>query len=1169
MKILTEAITRETSMKRILAAVDAGACPALLSGTGALSRAHAAAALRQATGRPLVAVCPDEGEARRFAADVSSFLGEEARLLSGRDLVFYNAEGVSRQGERARIAELWSLARGSTGILAVTPDALMLRTLPKDTLLALTAELKSGGRYDLGAVTALLVRAGYERAEAVEGAGQFAVRGGILDFFSPGAPDPVRCEFWGDEIDSMGYFDTATQRRAENVAAAVILPARETPPSAAAGGEDALAERMEGYLRRLSRRKNVKAELTQNVAADIARVRERRSLPSSDRYLDLLYPEATAADYLPPDALVVFCEPPRIAERAKNWLWQLGEDTTALLEAGVWEGGPARVADTWERTAEKLADFPVVMLASFTTANLPYPPKTLETLQVKQLPSYGGSLETAAGDISHYVREGYSVAVLCGDKRRAGVLQERLTASGVDAVFDYALEALPEKGRCTIALGALSAGLEYPETRLAIVTEGQLTGELFRRKNRKKLPKNASKLESFTDLSPGDLVVHATYGIGRFEGVVKRRVDGADKDYIKLAYSGTDVLYIPATQLDMVAKYIGAAEDSPVKLSKLGGGDWARAKSRAKGAVKELADGLLKLQAERRTASGHPFPEDSEWQKEFEESFEYQETDDQLRAAEEIKKDMESPVPMDRLLCGDVGYGKTEVALRAVMKCVLDGYQAAILVPTTVLAQQHYATASRRFAGYPVKIEVLSRLRSPAQTRDALRGAADGSVDILIGTHKLLQKDVKFRRLGLLVVDEEQRFGVQHKERLKELSRQVDVLTLSATPIPRTLNMALSGVRDMSTIEEPPFDRQPVQTYVLEYDEGIVLDAVRRELSRGGQVYFLHNRVENIERTASRLAAALPGASVAVAHGQMDDDALNAVMERTAAGDVQVLVCTTIIETGIDIPNVNTLIIEDADRLGLAQLHQIRGRVGRSSRRAYAYFTFRRDKVLSEVAEKRLSAIREFAEFNSGFKIAMRDLEIRGAGNILGAEQSGHLMSVGYDMYLKLLDEAVHEAKGEKLPERPDCSADLAVSANIPEAYVASADQRMDLYRRIALIRTEADADDMTDELIDRFGDPPKEVNALIHIALLRGEAADTGISDISQKDGRLLFGLSDFEMDRISRLYALKPYAGRIRIEAGMKPSVSLRLRPGERVLEAAVGFVRDYKGTGAAPQA
>ena len=572
-----------------------------------------------------------------------------------------------------------------------------------------------------------------------------------------------------------------------------------------------------------------------------------------------------------------------------------------------------------------------------------------------------------------------------------------------------------------------------------------------------------------------------------------------------------------------------------------------------------MARELIKLYAERQRLKGLAFPPDSVWQAEFEEKFGYQETEDQLKCTREIKTDMENAVPMDRLLCGDVGYGKTEVALRAVMKCVLGGYQAAILVPTTVLAQQHYVTSMRRFAGYPVNVEVLSRFRSPVQIKNALRDMENGGVDFVIGTHRLLQKDVKFKKLGLLVVDEEQRFGVSHKERLKEISKQVDVLTLSATPIPRTLNMALSGIRDMSTIEEPPQSRRPVLTYVMEHDWGVLCDAIRRETARGGQVYYLHNRIESIERVTARLTEMLEGISLAVAHGRMDEDSLSDVMERMTAGEIQVLICTTIIESGIDIPNVNTLIVEDADKLGLAQLHQIRGRVGRSPRRAYAYLTFRRGKALSEIAEKRLSAIREFAEFNSGFKIAMRDLEIRGAGSLLGAEQSGHMISVGYDMYLKLLEEAVIEEKGEKPAKKADCPADLNVSAGIPEKYVPSGQQRMDLYRRIAMIRTEEDCDDMIEELIDRYGDPPAEVIALTSVAMLRCEASLAGITEIAQKEGWLKLKLEKFDMESISKLYALPEYTGRVKVLAGTDPAIALKLK-GPAVVDEAVRFVRAY---------
>ena len=637
-----------------------------------------------------------------------------------------------------------------------------------------------------------------------------------------------------------------------------------------------------------------------------------------------------------------------------------------------------------------------------------------------------------------------------------------------------------------------------------------------------------------------------------------------EKDYIKIDYAGGDCLYVPVTQLDLVSKYIGGGEDQerPAKLSKLGGTEWAKQKTRAKKAAKDLAKGLIALYAQRQRQPGFAFSPDSTWQREFEEAFPYAETDDQLRAIAEIKQDMERPRPMDRLLCGDVGFGKTEVALRAVMKCILDGKQAAILVPTTVLAQQHYATACGRFRDFPVKIEVLSRFTTAKEQKRILAAARSGGVDLLIGTHKLLQKGMEFKDLGLLIIDEEQRFGVTHKERLKEMSRQVDVLTLSATPIPRTLNMALSGLRDMSTIEEPPADRQPVQTYVLEHDWALLEDAMRRELGRGGQIYYLHNRVETIDLTAARIQKLLgPEVRVVVGHGKMQEKELSTVMEAMVNGEADVLVCTTIIETGIDIPNANTLIIEDADRMGLAQLHQIRGRIGRSARRAYAYLTFRRGKILQETASKRLAAIREYVEFGSGFKVAMRDLEIRGAGNLLGPEQSGYLMTVGYDLYLKLLEEAVLEEQGREKQIETECSADLTVNAHIPDRYVPSPEQRMDLYRRIAAIRSNDDASDLLDEMLDRYGEAPRAVLTLLDVALLRAAAAKAGVSDISQKKDVLKFTLGIFRPEALVAVCGLNKYRGRLTITAGEVPALTLKLPPGADVLESAMTLVEDLK--------
>ena len=793
-------------------------------------------------------------------------------------------------------------------------------------------------------------------------------------------------------------------------------------------------------------------------------------------------------------------------------------------------------------------------------------PRTLLDVLTKQLPSYGASLETAAADLEHYQRAGFSAVVLASAERRCLDLQAMLREKKVRTAVDFQLHELPGPGKAVICLGGLSAGFEYPDASAAVLTEGRAVPA---RKVRAKRDSSRQKLASYADLSPGDLVVHEHHGIGRYVGMVKMSADGVQKDYVKIAYAGTDTLYVPATQLDLVSKYIGSGDDTEhKKLSKLGGADWEKTKTRAKKAVKDLARGLIQLYAERERLPGYAFAPDSPWMREFEDQFEYTETDDQLRCIQDIKRDMETAKPMDRLLCGDVGYGKTEVAFRAIMKCVLDGKQAAILAPTTVLARQHYLSARRRFAKFPVEIDVVSRFRTPAQMRQTLMDLKAGKVDLLIGTHRLFNKDVQFKDLGLLVVDEEQRFGVAHKEKLKELSKQVDVLTLSATPIPRTLNMALSGIRDMSTLEEPPQDRQPVQTYVLEHDWGVLADAMGRELERGGQVYYLHNRVETIDRTAARIQSMLPEARVAVAHGKMTQEAINDVMSQMTDGEVDILVCTTIIETGIDIPNANTLIIEDADKMGLSQLHQLRGRVGRSARRAFAYMTYRKGKVLTEVQTKRLAAIREFAEFGSGFKIAMRDLEIRGAGNVLGPEQSGFLVSVGYDMYLKLLEEAVLEEKGEapKLPA--ECSADLTVAASIPDKYVPSPEQRMDLYRRIARIRSEADADDLVDELIDRYGDPPRTVNNLISVALLRAAAAACGISEIAQKGERLLFVLSQVDFQKVSALCGGTAYRGRLLFSAGDKPHLALRLKKGEDPLKLSAKLVEDYAAP-AAPSA
>ncbi len=1161
MKELFNQILENKEASALPGLMESGGLPALISGLSAVHRANLAAALRSRLGLPLFVICPDDTAAENMARDLQAMLQEEAVVITMREFTLLPAEAVSRRNEQARLAALYRLAEGTVSVAVASVPALMQRAIPPETLRKAAFSLSAAGSYAIEDVEDALMRCGYEKTEQVEGPGQFARRGGILDLFSPADAQPVRMEFWGDEIDSMGFFDTASQRRDQAIDGCTILPAAETLPGLGKGGREALSAELERFAEKQEKRRSsaTAGKLAETMRADADRIRNGLPMPDSDRYMPLLYEPATGLNYIPPDALIFLDQPTRCGELARDYKKQLTDDMRALQK----DGRLAFSADSFclspEAMFHALEDYPIYMADAFTLGRGPLPPKTLLSIAAKQLPSYAGNAKAAADDLKIYLKQEYRVVILAGDRRRAEVLQNYLREQGLPAEIREG--GLPGNGECVITVGALSAGMEYPGLKLAVLTDAQmLRGRSKRKKQPKKLPADRKRIESYADLSVGDYVVHENHGIGRFAGIIRMQVDGADKDYVKIEYAGTDTLYVPATQLDMVTKYVGGGEERVVRLSKMGGTEWARTRAKAKGSAREMAKKLIALYAARQRLPGFAFSPDSEWQREFEENFGYTETDDQLRCTAEIKRDMETAVPMDRLLCGDVGFGKTEVALRAVMKCVLDGKQAAFLVPTTVLAQQHYQTALQRFFGFPVNIRVLSRLGSSAQATETLRDLKCGTCDLVIGTHRLLSKDVVFKDLGLLVVDEEQRFGVTHKEHIKELSRGVDVLTLTATPIPRTLNMAMSGIRDMSIIEEPPEDRLPVQTFVMEHDWGVLAEAIRRELQRGGQVYYLHNRIEDIERTARRLQDMLENVTVAVAHGQMDKRQLANVMDRVVSGEVQVLVCTTIIETGIDIPNVNTLIIEDADKLGLAQLHQIRGRVGRSTRRASAYLTFRRNKVLTEIAEKRLTAIRDFAQFGSGMKIAMRDLEIRGAGSLLGAEQSGHMIDVGYDMYLKLLNEAVLEERGIAVPQRADCSADLAVAANIPDRYIPSPEQRMDIYRRIAQIRTEEEADDLLDELIDRYGDPPPGVNALVQVAILRGVAGAAGITDIVQKQGELRFTLDNFDMERVSALYAQPEFKNRLRVQAGSKPCLSLKIRSKKNVIEEARRFAEAW---------
>lgn len=1132
MELLTNAIIRLPEYRVVSNALAEGRVPACATGISGVHKAHIISALCEEHGRKAVVVVGDEAEAQRMAEDLQA-LGLSACFYPYRDFGVRDVDTYSREYEHQRLGVLSRMLSGSYDVVLCCIDAALQYTIPPKELRKRISSFRAGDTAAPEKLTRMLFEAGYERAEQVESPGQFAVRGGIFDFFPPGEAFPIRLEFWGDEIDTISYFDPESQRRTEQVERVVISPSTEVP----IGEPGVLAEKIRKISSSL--RGKAAAAAKEILNKEIGKLEQGIRPGSADKFISLIYEERSCLlDYAAEGYFLFVSEFSRVKERSRSSAWQNGEDLKAFLEEGVLCKGLDTFSYDWVDWLSFLEKIPSVYMETFAHSGFETPIRVLTNFTARQLSVWSGGMQFLLEDLDAVLSRGWACVVMAGTQKAVDSLVSDLQEQGIRAAR-YQGEKAPVPGEVLVLEGGLSAGMEYPGTGFTLLTHGRTAQQ----QKKRRVPKQGKNIQSLSELSVGDLVVHSIHGIGVFEGIHKIEMQGIVKDYIKIRYAKQDILYVPVTQLDMVAKYIGAHEDSQVKLHRLGGTEWQKAKARVRSAVKDIAQELIRLYAERMKAPGHAFPEDTEWQKDFESHFEFSETEDQLRCIEEIKGDMMSTAPMDRLLCGDVGFGKTEVALRAAFKCITDSMQCALLVPTTILAWQHYQTILRRMEGFPVRIGLLSRFRTPKQQEETIAALRRGEIDMVVGTHRLVQKDVKFKNLGLVIIDEEQRFGVAQKEKLKDMCKNVDVLTLSATPIPRTLNMAMSGIRDMSVIEEAPQDRHPVQTYVMEHDNGIIYDAVRKELRRGGQVYYLHNRVETIERVAARIQASIPECTVGIAHGKMGEEELSEVWRKLLEHEIDVLVCTTIIETGIDVPNCNTLIIENADHMGLSQLHQLRGRVGRSSRRAYAYLTFTRGKVLTEVSEKRLSAIREFTEFGSGFRIAMRDLEIRGAGNVLGAQQHGHMESVGYDMYLKLLGEAISAEKGKKDPlKETDCLVDLQIQAHIPEDYIENPRQRLDIYHRIADIRNQEDASDVLDELIDRFGDPPPAVKGLVDVALLRNLAAGLGIFEIKQNNGSLLLFQDTIDKEQISRLVgAMK---GRVMVSAGAKPYISLKLQ-------------------------
>ncbi len=1134
MKLIRGALKRWKDYSRLEQAVKEGAVPAAVTGLAGIHKCCLIASLCKETSRRALVLAADEAEAQRFLEDLSS-LGMSPVYYPLRDFNFRDTTSISHEYERLRLEALSKLQGGECDCIIACMDAALQYTISPSQLEKRMFTLQAGDQLEIGGLLAALVDCGYTREDQIEAPGQFSHRGGIVDFFSPSATAPVRVEFWGDEVDSLSNFDIESQRRTDAIPQVTLAPCVEVIP----GKPQLLAQRIEKVAASLRGKSAPKAKEILRGEAD--KLKNGLRVGSIDKFISLVYPEtATLLDYFPAEnSLVFFSEGNKLKERMRSSLWQWGEDLKGYLAEGLLCKGLDKYSEDWDYALGKAAELPTLFLDLFARGSYEVPTKTLVNLTVKQLSPWGGSVELLTEDLRALLDQGRTCAVLAGTQRAGEALAEDLRKAGLPAAWveDPSTTA---PGTVTVTSGTLSAGLELPDANFALITHGRMT-EVKRKKTKR--DKNSKEISSLSELAPGDYVVHTTHGIGLFEGIHKLEMNGVTKDYIKVRYAKNDTLYVPVTQLDLVSKYIGPREDSAVKLSRLGGADWQRQKTKVRKAVKDIAKELIQLYAQRMQTKGFAFPPDGEWQHDFESHFAYDETEDQLRCINEIKDDMEREVPMDRLLCGDVGFGKTEVALRAAFKCITAGKQCALLVPTTILAWQHYQTMLQRMEGFPVDVELLSRFRTPKQQDEILRRVKRGSVDIVVGTHRLVSKDVKFHDLGLVIIDEEQRFGVAQKEKLKQLCNTADILTLSATPIPRTLNMALSGIRDMSVIEEAPHDRHPVQTYVMEYDAGVIQDAIRRELRRGGQVYYLHNDVASIQRTVAHIQQMVPDARIAVGHGKMNEEELSEMWRQLLDHEIDVLVCTTIIETGVDVSTANTLIIDNADRMGLSQLHQLRGRVGRSSRRAYAYLTYTPNKALSEIAQKRLSAIREFTEFGSGFKIAMRDLEIRGAGNILGGEQHGHMEAVGYDMYVKLLNEAISLMKGES-PARPvdqDCLVDLQVQAHIPESYIDSLSLRLDVYRRIAEVETQEDAMDVTDELIDRFGEPPASVRGLLDVALLRNTAARLGVIEIKQQGDSLLLYKEKFDVQEVGPL--IKALGGRVLLSAGSKPYISVKM--------------------------
>lgn len=1078
-------------------------------------------------------------KAKEIYDDIKGFT-DDAVMYPSKDFIFFSADVHGNLILQQRLEFIEKIVEDKPFTVIVTADAFMDKIQPLDKIKDNYLEISEGSVIEQDALKKKLVKMGYEAVEQVDSPGQFAIRGSIIDIYTLTDEVPYRIDFWDDEVDIIKSFEIENQRSIENLESIKIYPATEYffTEEEIKAGLDKIKLELNKTVEKF--RKKFKTEeahrLKTTVEEFITNMEINPFGVSIDSYVNYFSDSFTSLLEYFDNPIFFIDEPKRVLEQLNAVNGEFKDSMTNRLEKGYVLPGQTDVLWDKERITDKINSYTKVVFTAIAQKVSVFDTEDFVEVDARNISPYNNKFEMLVEDLKRYKKQKYSVLLVTTSATRGQRLAEDLRDFGISAFYEKDDTREVNPGEVMIISGRLRKGFTYPMVKFVAISDTDIFGER-KKKRRKKHGYSGSNISSFSDLNIGDYVVHENHGLGIYRGIEKVEVDHVVKDYIKIEYAGGSNLYILATQLDMIQKYADSEAKKP-KLNRLGGQEWNKTKSKVKKAVAEIAKELVELYAIRQNGQGYVFSPDTEWQKEFEEMFPFEETDDQLNAINEVKKDMESTKIMDRLICGDVGFGKTEIAIRAAFKAIQDNKQVAYLVPTTVLAQQHYKTFKQRFKDFPVRVEMLSRFRTKSNIDQNIRDLKKGYVDIVIGTHRLLSKDVKFKDLGLLIIDEEQRFGVKHKEQIKELKNNVDVITLTATPIPRTLHMSLIGIRDMCVMEEPPQDRMPIQTFVMEYNEEIARDAINRELARGGQVYFVHNRVQDIADMAASVQNMVPDANVAFAHGQMSERQLEEIMYDFVNGDIDVLVSTTIIETGLDIPNANTIIIHDAERMGLSQLYQLRGRVGRSNRMAYAFLMYSRNKMLTEVAEKRLGAIRDFTELGSGVKIAMRDLEIRGTGNLLGAQQSGHLEAVGYDLYCKMLNQAIEVLKGETPEEDFETKIDLMCDAFVPASYIKNETLKMDIYKRIAGIETDEEYEDMQDELIDRFGDIPSQVENLLQVVLLKAAAHKVYITEISGTKDKMkimMWNQAKIDVERIPIL--VREYKGRLKFVTGDTP--------------------------------